>query len=194
MFEPENELERKLVRAATEPADGPAFLRAIFNGTTFVALEFDGAPPVPNAEGKVTLPEGTKLTLRTVRVGDQAYLPFFTTASRARATMKGKFVISPSVTREFFERHPGKQFVLNPGHEYTRTFSSDDVNQLLAGQFGAVAAPPAAVTPVVRKPAAVEPPPAAKVAEPNLPRLNRSRPHRVCRSRKRQSLSRRDPL
>ena len=38
------------------------------------------------AEGKVTLPEGTKLTLRTVRVGDQAYLPFFTTASRARAS------------------------------------------------------------------------------------------------------------
>src|SRR5262245_45998303 len=141
MFEPENELERSLVRAAAEPAHGPAFLRAMFNGTTFVPLQFDGPPPTPNADGKVTLPEGTKLTLRTMRVGDQTYLPFFTTASRARATMKGKFVIAPSVTREFFERHPGKQFVLNPGHDHTRTFSSDEVNQLLAGQFGAVAPP-----------------------------------------------------
>ena len=166
MFEPENELERSLVRAAAEPAHGPVFLRAMFNGTAFVALEFDGAPPVPNAEGKVVLPEGTKLRLRTVRVGDQVYLPFFTAASRARAALKGKFVIAPNVTREFFERHPGKQFVLNPGHEYTRTLSSDDVNLLLAGQFDAVAALSPTATPAAGGPAAAEPPSAAKVGEP----------------------------
>src|SRR5262245_5679477 len=166
MFEPENELERNLVRAAAEPVHGPVFLRAMFNGTTFVPLEFEGPPPTPNAEGKLTFPEGTKLTLRTVRVGDQTYLPLFTAASRARATMKGKFVIAPNVTREFFERHPGKQFVLNPGHEHARTFSSDEINHLLAGQFDAVAALSPAAAPAVSRPVAVEPPPAAKVTEP----------------------------
>jgi hypothetical protein len=143
MFEPENDLERSLLRAAAEPAHGPAFLRAMFNGTTFVPLEFEGAPPTQNAEGKLVFPEGTRLKLRAMRVGDQDYLPFFTAASRARTTLKGKFVVTPGVTREYFERHPGKQFVLNPGHEHMRTFASEEVNRLLAGQFSASAAEPA---------------------------------------------------
>jgi hypothetical protein len=182
MFEPENDLERNLVRAVAEPARWPDFLRAMFNGTTFVALGFDGAPPTPNAQGKLVFPEGTKLMLRTVRSGDQDYLPFFTAPARARATFKGKHVVAPGMTRELFERHPGKQFILNPGHEHTRAFSSEDVNHLLAGQFavvsppvsvlasapaltGLVAAVPAPVAnPTVSMPPVAEPPPGAKPA------------------------------
>ena len=162
MFEPENDLERNLVRAVAEPARWPDFLRAMFNGTTFVALGFDGAPPTPNAQGKLVFPEGTKLMLRTVRSGDQDYLPFFTAPTRARATFKGKHVVAPGMTRELFERHPGKQFILNPGHEHTRAFSSEDVNHLLAGQFGAVVSPPAsalAAAPALTGPVAAVPAP-----------------------------------
>ena len=54
------------------------FTQINFNGTTFVALAYDGAPPTPNAEGKLVFPEGTKLLLRTMRSGDQDCLPFFT--------------------------------------------------------------------------------------------------------------------
>ena len=39
MFEPENDLERSLIRVVNEPAHRPDFLLSMFNGQTFVALQ-----------------------------------------------------------------------------------------------------------------------------------------------------------
>jgi hypothetical protein len=192
MFEPENDLERSLILAANDPAHRPDFLLSMFNGQTFVAMEVEGELPQASPDGRVTIPPGTRLMLRTVRADQQEYLPFFTALSRARARARGnaRSVISPMATRELFTRHPGRHFVLNPGLEHAQVFSPDDVNRMLAGQFdvpgapvdgskpsAAAAPPPAAEKPAATPPVTATPPVSvqqsvAKPLEPKLPEFN----------------------
>src|SRR5690349_5365375 len=117
MFEPENDLERSLIRAVNEPAHRPDFLLRMLNAQTFVPLEIDGPRPPARPDGRVVLPPGAKLTFRTIRVGPLECLPFFSAASRARAKNHARTVLAPMATRELFERYTGRHFMLNPGHE-----------------------------------------------------------------------------
>jgi hypothetical protein len=147
MFEPENDLERSLIRAVNEPAHRPDFLLRMFNAQTYLAMVVEGGPLPASPDGRVVIPPGATVTPKTLHEGHQEYLQFFTSLSRARARGKGQFLIAPMVTRELFERHFGKHFMLNPGYEHAQKFSSDDVNRMLAGQFGAPVAPPAVSLP-----------------------------------------------
>ena len=47
MFEPENDIERLLMRASTEPAERPAFARALMDAQIFVVLIADGTADRP---------------------------------------------------------------------------------------------------------------------------------------------------
>ncbi len=135
MFEPENDIERLLMRASAEPAERPGFARALIDAQIFVALVSDGDPIVPGPDGKVVIPEGTKLTLPNAMRGEERLIPFFTAPSRARAWFKDDHIVAPDRTRDLFERYPDVPFLLNPGSDYGKEFTSGEVKRLLAGQF-----------------------------------------------------------
>ena len=62
MFEPENDIERLLMRASAEPAARPGFARALIDAEIFVVLVAGGSPDrSPGADGKTTIPEGATL-------------------------------------------------------------------------------------------------------------------------------------
>ena len=68
MFEPENDIERLLMRASTQPSERPAFARAIMDAKVFVVLVPD-RPVVPEPDGSTTIPEGTQLSAPTATRG-----------------------------------------------------------------------------------------------------------------------------
>src|SRR5215472_17818245 len=68
MFEPENEIERLLVRAAFEPSARAAFTRALMDAQVFLLLVPDG-PIEPQADGGFKVPEGTTLNLPSATRG-----------------------------------------------------------------------------------------------------------------------------
>ena len=136
MFEPENDLERSLMRAASEPSHRAAFLRDLMEGETFVALIVSGGAPMAGPEGKMILPAGAKLELSSVRRGEEDFLPFFTAPARAHAIIRGDHVIAPDKTRDLFARYRDAQFVLNPGSDYGKEFLREEVDRLLRGDFG----------------------------------------------------------
>jgi len=136
MFEPENDIERLLMRAAVEPAERPGFARALLDAEVFVVLVSDGGPIVPGPDGKTTIPEGTRLTMPSAVRGEESRIPFFTAPSRARAWISGDHIVAPEVTRQLFERHPDAPFALNPRSDFGKDFSPAEVKRLLAGQFG----------------------------------------------------------
>src|SRR4051812_14256549 len=109
MFEPENDIERLLVRASAEPAERPAFARALMDTRIFVVLVSD-SPIVPGPDGNTVIPEGTKLTLPSATRGEEKLIPFFTAPSRARTWFKGDHVIGPDLTRDLFGRYPDAPF------------------------------------------------------------------------------------
>src|SRR5882757_1495703 len=136
MFEPENDIERLLMRASAEPAARPGFARALIDAQIFVVLVSDGGPIVPGPDGKVTISVGTKLTLPSAMRGEERLIPFFTAPSRARIWFKGDHVVAPDRTRDLFERYPDAPFLLNPGSDYGKEFTPGEVKRLLAGKFG----------------------------------------------------------
>jgi hypothetical protein len=135
MFEPENEIERMLMRAAQEPSERSAFAEALIDAEIIVALVPEGGRIAPGPDGKTTVPEGTRLSLPSVMRGEQRLLPFFTAPSRARAWFKGDHVATPDRTRDLFGRYPEAFFVLNPGSDYGKEFTPAEVKRLLAGHF-----------------------------------------------------------
>jgi hypothetical protein len=135
MFEPENDIERLLMRASAEPAERPGFARALMDAQIFVVLVSDGGPIVPGPDGQVTIPAGTKLTLPNAMRGEERLIPFFTAPSRARAWFKDDHIVAPDRTRDLFERYPDLPFLLNPGSDYGKEFTDLEVKRLLASQF-----------------------------------------------------------
>jgi hypothetical protein len=136
MFQPENDIERMLMRAAGDPAERSSFDRAIIDAEIFVVLLPKAGTLVPDANGRADLPEGARLATATVTRGDEELLPFFTAASRARVIFSGDHIVAPDVTRNFFKRNPDRSFVLNPGSDYGKEFTRSEAGRLLAGHFG----------------------------------------------------------
>ena len=136
MFEPENDIERMLMRASAEPAERPAFARALMDAQIFVVLIPDADHPiVPGPDGKNIVAEGTILSLPSAMRGEQKLIPFFTSPTRARSWFKGDHIVSPELTRDLFGRYPGAPFVLNPGSDYGKDYPPGEVARMLAGEF-----------------------------------------------------------
>ncbi len=134
MFEPENDIERLLMRASTQPSERPAFARGIVDAEVFVVLVAD-RPIVPGPDGNTSIAEGTKLSLPSAVRGEEKLIPFFTAPSRARTWYTGDHVVAPERTRDLFGRYPDTPFVLNPGSDYRKDFTAPEVKRMLAGQF-----------------------------------------------------------
>lgn len=135
MFQPENDIERVLMRAAKDLAERPGFDRAIIDAEIFVVLLPEAVTLMPDANGRAVLQEGARLTMATVARGDEELLPFFTAASRAPVIFSGDHIVAPDVTRNFFKRNPDRAFVLNPGSYYGKEFTRSEAGRLLAGHF-----------------------------------------------------------
>jgi hypothetical protein len=135
MFQPENDIERALMRASAESAERPDFMRALMDAEIFVLLVPETGALVPGTDGKATVSQGSRLTMVTVTRGEKELLPFFTTPSRARDFFTGEHIVAPDKTRDLFKRAHNAAFVLNPGSDYGKEFTPDEVQRLLAGQF-----------------------------------------------------------
>jgi len=134
MFEPENDIERLLMRASAEPAERPAFACALMDAQIVLVLVPDG-PITSGPDGNAVIPEGTKMTLPSAVRGEERLIPFFTARSRAQAWYRNDHVAVPERVRDLFARYPGAPFVLNPGSDYGKDFTPGEVARLLAGDF-----------------------------------------------------------
>jgi hypothetical protein len=136
MFEPENDIERLLIRASADPAARPGFAHALIDAQIFIVLVSDGGPIAPGPDGNLVIPPGTKLTMPSATRGEERLVPFFSAPARARAWFKGDHIVMPERTRDLFGRYPDISFALNPGSDYGKEFIPGEVKRLLAGKFG----------------------------------------------------------
>ena len=134
MFEPENDIERLLMRASADPAERPAFARALMDAQIVLVLVPDG-PIASGPDGNAVIPEGTRMTLPSAVRGEERLIPFFTSRSRAQAWYCNDHVAVPERVRDLFARYPGAPFVLNPGSDYGKEFTPGEVARMLAGDF-----------------------------------------------------------
>src|SRR5262245_26327860 len=135
MFEPENQIETDLMKAANDPGARPAFARAVLDAEVFIVLVPEGGAIAPGPDGSATIPSGTTLSLATGNRDGQVVIPFFTAPSRARAWFKGDHIVAPNKTRDLFARHPDTPFHLNPGSDYGKEYTPDEIRRMLDGKI-----------------------------------------------------------
>jgi hypothetical protein len=139
-FEPENPLERALVRAMQDAAARPEFYRLLMASNLFVVGEV-GRPLPP--DGPAELQTDDMMKLAFVEREGRKYHPVFSALSRLRSFTppdKQHFCL---LGRDLFLTTAGAQFVLNPGCDFGKELGPDEIGYWLsqfAGQRSASAA------------------------------------------------------
>ena len=132
MFEPQNDLEQDLVRAAHEPAHRAAFLRELAGSDVFLALLLaDGGRVEAGPHGEAVIPPGARLEVGAVERGGRRAMPVFTSPLRAQEFYRQDHVIAPDTARAVFARHPGTAYVFNPGSDYALDLDADEASALV---------------------------------------------------------------
>ena len=127
MPEPPNELERKLMRAADDPASRPDFYKALLAADIFV-IGFTDA----EGDGVTTVPAGAKMSIVNWEKQDGTpIIPFFTSLEALQLTLKeeSRFVALPAKT--FLEMTLGSSLVLNPSSPYGKEFVPSEIQALI---------------------------------------------------------------
>ncbi len=130
MFNPENQLERLLMKSALEPAYRGQFYRDFLEAEILV-VPVGNLPVIQNG---IIQAEG-KLSLQQLEVDGTIYLPFFTSVPRLQTVIReGREYLVLGV-RPFLEMTKGSTLLLNPGSDYGKEFLPDEVSQLLDGSM-----------------------------------------------------------
>ena len=132
MFTPENPLEWSLMQAANDPAHRPQFYRDFVAADILVVSH----GPSPPAEGETAIPPGTKLMFQDIEMGGKRYLPIFSSLSRLQSAIRGEARYLSLNAQEFLKLTRGAEVMLNPGCEYGKEFTREEIEAVLDGTIG----------------------------------------------------------
>ena len=125
----ENELERLLKLAVTEPAHRPAFFRELLDATVLIL----GDSEQVQQDGDIVLNADTPVNIQHWEKQDGgSIIPFFTSLEALQKAVEDEqpFIAMPA--RVLFEITQGADLFLNPKAEYGKEFYPEEVAMLLA--------------------------------------------------------------
>lgn len=121
----ENTLERLLVEATGSVAARPAFYRELLQSQVLVCPHGDFDDDSESASGKKTL------RLAAIEVDGGTQIPFF--VAEKFLPPRARYIGLPA--RTFFEITKGSRLVLNPGSQWGKFFTPEEVDGLLSGKL-----------------------------------------------------------
>jgi len=130
-FEAVNDLERALVKAATDPAARPDFYRCILASQLYVSKEGES----PRGYESVHLEKGTKLTFRMLTIDGKTYLPVFTSLPRLQVYIQQPSGYYAFETRDLLEITRGGDLFMNPGSAYGKYLLAPEIASILDGSI-----------------------------------------------------------
>lgn len=131
MFEPENELEESLVKASSDPAHRPQFYKDFVQSNIFIIQHGE----VPEEEGEKTLESGMQLQIQNIEIEGKLYIPIFSSVPRIQAVINGEVGYLALNALEFLKIVNGSDLVLNPGSEYGKEFTKNEVERIVSGSI-----------------------------------------------------------
>lgn len=130
-FEPENALERALMQAATDPAYRPQFYKDLLSSDLLIIQH---GPPPP-ASGEVVLQADTTLEIQNMEIDGRPHVPVFSSLPRLQAVLTGEAGYLAINALDLFEIVRGSEVVLNPGSEYGKVFTREEIESLVDGSI-----------------------------------------------------------
>jgi hypothetical protein len=127
-FVSENRLEEALVRAVENPATAPDFYRLLLENDLLVLGTVEGQE---DATSQFSLEPGGQLKLVTGERNGERFLPVFSSLPRMQTYVKEESRYLSVNARALFDLTRGAPVVLNPGSDYGREFTPQQIEQLL---------------------------------------------------------------
>lgn len=131
-FEPQNDLERSLLKAATDPAHRPQFYRDFMASDIFIIQH--GEQP-PERDGRVVLEEGKNIQIRNIEHNGKLHIPIFSSLERLRAVLNEEAAYLGMNALEFLKITKGSPLLLNPGSDYGKEFTESEIASILDGSL-----------------------------------------------------------
>jgi hypothetical protein len=129
-FQPQNNLERKLVIAANDPASRLDFYKELQGSNIFVIHSNDA---VNLGEGKLS--EGEVVKLLNIEMNGKAYIPIFSSLPRLQEFVKEEVRYLSLNAIEFFNLTKGADVFLNPGSSYGKEFIKVEIESIISGSI-----------------------------------------------------------
>lgn len=130
-FEAQNHLERSLMRATSDPAHRPQFIRD-FAGSDILVIEH-GRENVPS--GRRMLEAGTTLKVVNIDWNGRPVIPVFSSLARLQEAIRSEVSFVSLNALEFMKITRGADWVLNPGAEYGKEFPAAELASILDGSI-----------------------------------------------------------
>jgi hypothetical protein len=131
-FIPQNELETALVAAASDPSARPRFYE-VLSKSDLVVIDENPGPGL--ADGPRRLEAGQSLQLRQLDVGGVPHVPVFSSSARISAVVKTEVRILAMNTKALFEIVAGSHAILNPGSQYGKQLTPEEMAQVVDGSI-----------------------------------------------------------
>lgn len=131
-FEPTNDLERSLMKAASDPAHRPQFYRDLVQSDIFIVQH--GKRP-PEKHGRVTLDEGMQIQIENIEYQGKPHIPIFSSLPRLQATISGEVAYLGINTLEFLKITLGSGLILNPGSDYGKEITPAEAASIVDGSL-----------------------------------------------------------
>ena len=130
-FTPSNPLEESLVKSAHDPAHRPQFYRDLLASDIFLIHQ---GPP-PDRPGTHVAGEGERLIIRPLSLDGKEYLPIFSSLAALQAVLSEQVSYVALNAAAFFKMTTGADVVLNPGSDYGKELTKDEIARLLDGSI-----------------------------------------------------------
>ena len=127
----EKKLEELLMKASVEPHQRPRFLENLLKSNIYCIGKTEGD------KKESVLLEGSHVELMHFQDGNGvSYIPFFTSLESLQKALQDEQSYLKIPAKSFFELTLGTQLVLNPYNEYGKVFISQEVEDLINGNYG----------------------------------------------------------
>jgi hypothetical protein len=130
-FSPQNVLERSLMKAADDPAHRPQFYKDLTENDLFIIQH----GPIPEAHGQVTLQKDHQIRIQNIEANGKSYVPVFTSLPRLQAMLSEEAGYIALNALDLFNIIQGADLLLNPGSDYGKEFTKDEIKSIMDGSI-----------------------------------------------------------
>ena len=131
MFEPENDLENSLMKAATDPSHRPQFYRDLLASEIYLINA--GGESVDIQDGMLL--QDTNIQIQPWQRDDEDWLPIFSSLTRLQQCLQAEATYLQFNAHNFFEITRGANVALNPSLDYGKEFTPAEIEGMLDGSI-----------------------------------------------------------
>jgi hypothetical protein len=131
-FDPQNDLEWSLMKAAEDPAHRPQFYKDLVKSDILIIQH--GERP-PEKKERVTLKEAETIQIANIEFQGKPHIPIFSSVPRLQAVITDEVAYLGMNALDFLKITLGSALILNPGSDYGKELTPQEAASIIDGSI-----------------------------------------------------------